>query len=45
MRGIEEVDTAEPPSDLDLMRAKAWRGTRRLRLALEAEIAKRKAEA
>jgi len=38
MRDIEEVDTAEPPGDLDPLRAKAWRRTWQLRCALEAEV-------
>lgn len=42
MCDIEEVDTVEPPSDLDMMRAKAWRRTWQLRCALEAEVARRK---
>lgn len=42
MRGIEDVDTAEPPSDLDRMRVKAWHRVWRLKCALEAEVAKQK---
>ena len=40
---IEDIDSAEPPPYLDRMRAKAWRRVWRLRCALEAEVAKRKA--
>lgn len=38
---VEDIDTAEPPADLDPMRAKAWRRVWRLRCELEAEVAKR----
>ena len=41
--GIEDVDTAELPGDLDPMRTVAWSRTWQLRLALEAEVMKRKA--
>lgn len=39
--GLEQVDTAQPPPDLDRMHRKAWRRVWRLRCELEAEVAKR----